>query len=322
MRFLHAKLLSVLLVTFYTIIANSEPYPDRPIKVIVPYGPGGSDVQLRMLQPYISQILGQPFVIENRAGGGGAMGTMAVRNSNSDGYTLLFTGTAPLTVNPHVKQQQYKLEDFIPIGNVTATALVVVSRANAPFKSFIELIAFAKKNPGKVNMASNGIGTTTHIVGEVLQLETGVKFTHIPYTGLGQVVVALLNESADIIIGIPGSFMSQINSGAFRAVATTGNIRSEFLPDIPTIKEMGFKVIEETKFGLVAPRGVSAAIVSKLSNALTMATQNKEYIEKMRANYVTTLYLDSTRFSEALSHENSYWSEMLNRKEFRELIGP
>ena len=320
MRLVLAAALSALSLVFPFGTASAQTYPDRPIKIIVPYGPGGSDVQMRLAQPFMTQLLGQPLVVENRPGGGATMGTAAVHNANPDGYTLLFTGTAPLTVSPHMRKLPYKMDDFIPIGNVTGTALVVVARADAPFKSLAELMAYAKQNPGKVNMASNGIGTTTHIVGEALQLVGGVKFTHIPYTGLAQVVAAMLNGSADFVIGIPGSFMTQIKAGALRALATTGNARSEFVPEVPTLKESGLNVVEETKFGLLAPKGVAPAAVSKLTTALKAAVQSKEFVDRMRSNFVTAVYLDPAGFTDALRQEDEYWSAMLKRPEFRALV--
>ena len=320
MRLRLAAVLSALTLFLPFSNVGAQTYPDRPIKIIVPYGAGGVDVQLRLAQAFMEPLLGQRLVIENRPGAGAIMGTSAVRNANPDGYTLLFTGTSALSVIPHMKRVTYTMDDFVPIGNLTGTALALVARADAPYKTLAELIDYAKQNPGKVNMGSTGVGTTTHMIGEALQLTAGIKFTHIPYTGNAQVVGAMLSGSTDVFIGIPGSFMSQVNAGTLRALATTGSVRSEFLPQAPTLKESGLNVVEVTKFGLLAPKGLTPSAVNKLANALKVAVQGKEFVDKMRASYITPHYLDSAGFVEALRQEDKYWSAMLSRPEFQALV--
>jgi tripartite-type tricarboxylate transporter receptor subunit TctC len=296
-------------------------WPERPIRIIVPYGPGGSDAVIRMVGPDMSKLLsGQPLVVENRPGGGATVGTLAVRNSPPDGYTLLYTGTAPLTVSPHMRPLGYKLDDFAPIGNLTATALIVVARADAPYKTINELIEFAKANPTKVNFGSSGVNTTTHIVGEVFQVAAAVRFTHVPYNGGAQQVAALLSGSADVVIGIPGAYMAQINAGKARGLASTGLKRSPFLPSGPSLKsEMGLDVIEETKFGLLAPRGVPPEVIDTLAKALQASAMSEEFQSKMRSSFTTPHYLNPAEFAAALAQEDKYWRTMLARPEFKSL---
>lgn len=300
--------------------AFSQAYPDRPIKVIVPYGPGGTDVQMRLAAPFMSKELGQPIVVENRAGGGATVGTTLVKNSAPDGYTLLFTGTSALSVVPHMKNVQYSMDDFLPIGTLTGTALIVVSRTDAPFKTLKELIAYARANPGKINLGSSGVGTTTHMIGEALQITAGVTFTHIPHTGMGQVVAAMMNGSADMMIGVPSAFMATIRAGKLLGLATLGNARSEFLPEAPTAKEAGFDLVEETKFGLLAPKGTPAAVHQRLVAALKTAVESPEFIDKMKSNFVTSLYMTPERFAQALREEESFWVGLLKRPELRSLV--
>src|SRR6478735_2421798 len=140
--------------------AQTSDFPNRPIRVLVPYGPGGVDYQIRALAPALGNLLGQQIVVENREGGGAIIGTAAVKSAAPDGYTLLFTGTAALSVVPHLRKAPYVIRDFEPIGNVTATPLIVTARGNAPFKTLAELLAHARANPGKVNMGSAGSGTS------------------------------------------------------------------------------------------------------------------------------------------------------------------
>lgn len=307
-------------ISLHGVPALSQTYPDRPIKVIVPYGPGGTDVQMRLAGPFMSKELGQPIVVENRAGGGATVGTTLVKNSAADGYTLLFTGTSALSVVPQMKQVQYTMDDFVPIGTLTGTALIVVSRTDAPFKTLAELIAYARAHPGKINLGSSGVGTTTHMIGEALQITAGVRFTHIPHTGMGQVVAAMMNGSADMMIGVPSAFMASVRAGKLLGLATMGSARSEFLPDAPTAREIGLNLVEETKFGLLAPKGVPAAVQQKLVAALRSAVQSPEFIEKMRSNYVTALYTTPEGFAKALRDEEAFWAGLLKRPELKGLV--
>ena len=296
-------------------------WPERPIRVIVPYGPGGSDAVIRLAGPDMSKLLGgQPVVVETRPGGGGTIGTLAVRNSAPDGYTLLYTGTAPLTVSPRMRAVGYTLDDFAPIGNLTATALLVVARADAPYKTIGELIAFAKANPTRVNFGSAGVGSTTHIVGEVFQLAADVKFTHVPFTGAGQQVAALLSGSGDVFIGIPGAYLPLINAGKARGLASTGLKRSPFLPGAPALKsELGLDVVEETKFGLLAPKGVPPEVIDALAKALRSAAMTEDFQSRMRSSFTTPHYLNPAEFAAALAQEDRYWQGMFARPEFKSL---
>ena len=317
-----ASLRVLLAATAFSLItpaAIAQTYPDRPIKVIVPYGPGGTDVQMRLAAPFMSKELGQPIVVENKAGGGATIGTTLVRNSPADGYTLLFTGTSAVSVVPHMKTVQYSMDDFVPIGTLTGTALIVVSRTDGPFKTLAEMIAYARANPGKINMGSSGVGTTTHMIGEALQITAGVRFTHVPHTGMGQVIAAMMNGSADMMIGVPSAFVANIRAGKLLGLATLGNGRSEFMPDAPTAREVGFDVVEETKFGLLAPKGIPAEVHRKLTNALKTAVMSQDFVEKMRSNFVTALYMTPEQFAQAMRDEEKYWVGLLNRPELRDL---
>ena len=299
--------------------AYAQTYPDRPIKIIVPYGPGGTDMQMRLAAPFMSKQLGQPIVVENKAGGGATIGTTLVRNSPPDGYTLLFTGTSAVSVVPQMKSVKYTANDFVPIGTLTGTALIVVSRTDAPFKTLAEMIAYARANPGKINMGSSGVGTTTHMIGEALQITAGVRFTHVPHTGMGQVIAAMMNGSADMMIGVPSAFVANIRAGKLLGLATLGTGRSEFVPAAPTAREVGFNLVEETKFGLLAPKGISDQVKQRLTDALKTAVTSPEFIEKMRSSSVTALHMTPDQFAQAIRDEEKYWGAMLSRPELRGL---
>jgi tripartite-type tricarboxylate transporter receptor subunit TctC len=318
-RYLFATLSALSLVLPFA-TASAQTWPDKPIRVIVPYGPGGVDGQLRLAQPFIEPLLGQVLLIENRAGAGAIVGTTAVRNAAPDGYTLLFTGTSALSVIPHMRKVEYKMDDFVPIGTLSATSLIVVAPTGAPFKTLAEAIAYAKKNPAKLNYGSSGVGTTIHMVGLALQVSGGIEFTHVPYTGMAQTITGMLSGGTHLTIGIPSAFMGQVKGGTLRVIGSTGNNRSEFVPDAPTLKEAGLNVVEETKFGLLAPKGTPAAVVSKVANALNTAVRNKEFVDKMRGGFVTPLFLDQAAFAATLRQEEEYWSAMLKRPQFKSVL--
>ena len=319
-----AILSCILMLSCWFGAANAQPqssdYPNRPIRVLVPYGPGGVDYQIRALAPALGSILGQQIVVENREGGGAIIGTAAVKNAPPDGYTLLFTGTAALTVVPHLRKTGYVIGDFEPIGNVTATPLIVTARGNAPFRTLAELLAYARADPGKVNMGSSGSGTSTHIVGEALQAAAGIKFTHVPFRGVGAATTAMLSGDVDLVIGVPGVMVPHFPTGKLIAVASTGKARSEFAPDVPTLVEAGFDVVEETKFGLLAPRGTPEPVLRRLTDALAKAATAPEFIELMRKSFATQAYLSPPQFRAAIDVEDAYWGKLLKDPRFKDLI--
>jgi len=301
-------------------IAGAQEYPTRTITIIVPYAPGGADYQIRALQPLLSQGLGQTIVVENRGGGGAAIGTAAVKRAEPDGYTLLFTGTAAISVVPNLRETPYRLEDFAPVGNISATPLIVAARSDLPYKTLAELIAYAKANPEKVLMGSAGHGTTTHIVGEALQNEANVRFTHVPFTGMGAALTAMLSGSIDIFIGLPAPLMPHLTAGKFRALASTGSKRSEFVPDVPTLSEAGYDVVEETRFGLFAPKGTPARIVDKLNAQLARHVSSKEFSDLMTKSFTSVSYLGPDDLGKAVRNEDAYWKRLVSTSDILKRI--
>jgi tripartite-type tricarboxylate transporter receptor subunit TctC len=299
--------------------AQTSDFPNRPIRVVVPYGPGGVDYQIRALAPALGSVLGQQIVVENREGGGAIIGTAAVKSAPPDGYTLLFTGTAALSVVPHLRKAGYAIDDFEPIGNVTATPLIVTARGNAPFRTLAELIAYAKASPGKVNMGSAGSGTSTHIVGEAFQAAAGIKFTHVPFRGVGAATNAMLSGDVDIVIGVPGVMAPHFPTGKLIPLASTGKARSEFAPDAPSLFETGLDVVEETKFGLLAPRGIPEPALRRLSDAVAKTVVTPEFTELMRRTFATQVYLSPTQFRAAINAEDTYWGTLLKDPRFSDL---
>lgn len=308
-------------LVLWTTLAGAQNYPTHPVRIIVPYGPGGVDLQTRAMAPTLSRILGQQVVIENREGGGAVIGTNAVKNAAPDGYTILFTGTSALAVVPHMRKNVgYTADDFAPLGNATGTALLIAVRADAPYKTLKELVAYAKANPGKINMGSAGPGTTTHMAGEAFQLAAGIDFTHVPYKGIGAAMQALVAGNSDIGFGIPTTMVPHAKSGKARIVASMGSERSEFAPDVPTLKEAGYDVIEVTRFGFFAPAKTPPAVQQKLVEAVAAAARDPEFVEAMKKSNTSVLYLPPAELRAAVQAESNYWSKILKNPRFKDIV--
>jgi tripartite-type tricarboxylate transporter receptor subunit TctC len=303
----------ILLTAAVALPAFAQSWPDKPIRVIVPYAPGGTDQQIRAMAPTLQKILGQPLVIENKAGAGAALGAAFVKDSAPDGYTVLYTGNGALTVVTNMRKQSYSLDDFVAIGNVTGTPFVVAAKPNAPFKTIKEMVAYAKANPDKVTYGSAGAGTTTHMAGEAIAAAAGIKIVHVPYQGIGPAVASILGGNVDMVIGLPSAIMPHVAGGRLVALASTGPTQIDLLKGIPTLKESGIDVIDVTKFGMLAPKGTPPAVAEKLTAALREATASPEFAELMRKSYNSIMYMDPAQFRSALQAEDKYFKGLIDR---------
>ncbi|MFM8557600.1 MAG: tripartite tricarboxylate transporter substrate binding protein [Betaproteobacteria bacterium] len=291
--------------------AQTPDYPNRPIRVIVPYAPGGTDHQIRALGPTFAKLLGQSLVIENREGGGATVGTALVKQAKPDGYTLLYTGTGALTVAPNVRRQSYTIDDFAPIGNVIGTPYVVAAGPAEPFKTLGEMIAWARQNPGQASFGSAGQSTATHLAGEAMAAAAGVSVLHVPFQGIAPAVTAALGGHIHMALGLPGAVMPQVNAGSLVALATTGPQKLELLNNIPTLTDQGVSFATVSRFGLLAPRDVPEEILQKLSATLAQAVQQPEFLEAARKGFNSPLYLDRAAFRAALMDEDQLFKRMV-----------
>jgi tripartite-type tricarboxylate transporter receptor subunit TctC len=243
-------------------------FPDRPLRLIVPFAPGGNiDLTARTLSPGMSQALGQPVVVENRSGAGGRIGAEVVAKSAPDGYTLLLGSSGSLTINPvfGTNVSYDPLRDFTPTTLVSITPLVVTVHPSVPAKTIAALIALAKKQPGRLAVASAGIGSTTHIANEIFQIEAGVKFIHVPFKGSGPALVDLVGGHADLMFDQLSTSSPHIRAGRLRALALTTGKRSALLPEIPTIEEAGVRGYEvATWTGVFLPANAPKEIVARI----------------------------------------------------------
>jgi tripartite-type tricarboxylate transporter receptor subunit TctC len=259
--------------------AFAQSYPDRPIRLIVPAPPGGpTDIPARLLAQILPK-LGQPVVVENRPGAGGAIGARAVATAAPDGYTLLLGNTSVLAVIPTVSASAGydPAKNFAPVGKISESYQILVVHPSSPWKSLKEFVADAKANPGKFNLAHTGAGGLPHLTAELFRSSTGVDFVGVPYKGGADALTAVLGRQVDCTFEAIAILLPQIRDGKLRALAITSRNRTPLAPDIPTMIEAGVPHYEVTTFyGVVAPAGTPPEIVTKLNGAINEGLATEE----------------------------------------------
>ena len=261
----------ILLAAFICNAAQAA-YPDRPIRLIAPFAPGGNiDITARTVAPGMSADLGQSVIVENRGGAGGRIGTEIVAKSVADGYTLLLGSSGSLTVNPAFSTVQAydPIKDFAPTSTVSIVPLVLVTHPSLPVKNAQEFIALAKAKPGTVMIASAGTGSNTHLTGELFQLVTGVKLTHVPYKGSGPALVDLMGGQTQCIFDQVSTSAPLVNSGKLRAIAVASAKRSPQMKDVPTMQESGVRNFEAATYtGVFLPAATPRDIINRVTAAV------------------------------------------------------
>lgn len=294
--------------------AISATYPDRPIKIIVPWSPGGAtDVVGRFIAKGLSERVGQPVVIENRGGAGGNIGTAAFVREKPDGYTLLMATSSTNAASPHLyKQPGFDAKnDFSAVAFVALIPNVLEVNKNSKFQSFQQLLDYAKANPNKLNYGSAGVGSSQHLAASLLKHLTHIDIVHIPYKGSGPAVSDLLAGQFDFMIDT-GS-VTQVKAGALRALAVASGTRLAALPDVPTFKEAGLSdMIASAWYGIVAPAGTPAEVVTYLNkeiNAVVQSPEVKEKLENMGAQVPAAQ--TAGEFSTFMSSELDRYGELI-----------
>jgi tripartite-type tricarboxylate transporter receptor subunit TctC len=276
-----------LLLALVSQLALAQSYPSKPIRLVVGLAPGGAtDIMARTLTPALGDELGQPVVVDNRPGAAGSIGASIVAKSPPDGYTL-FLASSSFTSNVVLaKDPAYDpIGDFEPITNIASGPFLLVVRNSLPVKSVKELIAYAKANPGKLNYASSGIGSTAHLTGELLKRAAGIEMTHIVYRGAGPALADVLGGQVDLMFASIVSSLHHAKDGKLRALGVTSPKRSSVLPEYPTVSETvpGFEVVGY--FGLLAPAHTPPqAIVATVHAAVLRAIRRKEFVERLAAD--------------------------------------
>ncbi len=300
--------------------AWSQAFPQKPITVVVTQGPGsGSDVMARLLAGYLSPLLGQSVVVENRAGGSGIIGHQSVAKAPADGYTLLFTSTAGLFVvpvmNPNAK---YSLADYEPVAPVMRApfAVLVANTPTAP-KTMAELISTVKSKPQ--SFASAGVGTMTHLGSELVMRKAGMQATHIPYKGSGAALTDLMGGQVLFATDSLTAAMTHIRSRRLRALATTDTTREASLPDVPTLAESGLPGVQVAAIGgLFAPKGTAKDVVEKIADATRKVLANPEVMKRFAAVETDPLNIAIPAFNDLLRKEAEVWSPLVRQLDLKQ----
>ena len=299
--------------------AAAQSYPNKPVRVIVPFAPGGStDIIARLVGERMGRELGQPFVIENRGGGGGAIGASEAARAAPDGYTLSIATVSTMAINPacNPKLGYDPLKDFQPVTNFAHTANVLAVNPKVPandFKAFLEL---AKKEPGKFSFATSGTCSINHFLGELFQLGTGAKIVHIPYRGSGPAIADVVGGQVQMLFDNLPSSMPNIQAGKLKALAVAWDKRVDGLPDVPTFKELGLPLMNDPAwYGLLAPAGTPADIINKLRDAAvkvlsdpqvkdTLAKQGAAAVGNTPAEFRTEIEKELNKAKEVVKKQN------------------
>jgi len=273
------------LVLLLPLVAPAQDYPAKPVRIVVPYSAGGNaDILGRTLAQKLGDALKQPFVVENRAGANGGIGTDFVAKSVPDGYTLLVTASGPITVNPTLyKSVPYDaLKDFAPISECAVYQYVLVTLATSPWKTIADIVAAARAKPGAVSYGSTGVGGGNHLSGELFALATGSQLTHVPYKGSAPALADLLGGQLSMMFDTVITSVPQIRAGKLRAFAVSSGKRASSLPDVPTMQEAGIKGFDISQWqGFLAPAGTPKAIVDRLNAETLRAMHAPDVVERI-----------------------------------------
>src|SRR5262249_11786986 len=302
--------------------AQSQAYPNRPIKVVVPSPAGGPpDGTARIISDRLGAVLGQTIVVENRGGGaGGSIGAKSVATPDPDGYTVLLTPGGSLTTGPavHTNIGYDPAKAFVPIAQVIDTPQVVVVHQDVPVKTMAELVAYAKANPGKLTWGSQGFGTAPHLLAELFKLDAGVNSLHVPYRGTAPMLAAIVAGEVQMAADPMPTVLPHIQSGKLRPLAVTNAKRSPKLPDVPTVIEAGFPKLEATFWlGVVAPAGTPPAIVAQLNASFRASLAPPETRARLDAPGAEIKIGTPAEFGKLLADELAKWTAVAKAANIR-----
>ncbi len=299
----------------------AQAFPERPIHLVVPAAPGGpTDVPARLLSQFLPDRLGQPVVVENRAGAGGAIGARFVAGATPDGYTLLVGNTSVLAVWPSVSSSAGydPAKNFAPVAKLTDSYQVLVVPASSPFRTVRELVDYAKKNPGKLNFAHTGTGGLPHMTVELFKARAGIDVVGVPYKSGGESLTAVLAGQVDATIETMTILLPHMRAGRLRALALATRARSPLVPDLPTMAEAGVPDYEVTAFnGVAAPAGTPPEIVNKLNAAINAGMQSPEIQERLTQLGAVAKVNSPDEFAAFIAAELAKWSALARSANIR-----
>ncbi len=308
------KTITVFVLTSLLAVA-AHAFPDRPVRLVVGFAPGGSDISARLVGQKLSELWGQPVIIDNRPGAAGNIGADVVAKAVPDGHTIL------LLVNSYtINTSLYRnlpwdlLRDFAPIGRYATSPMVVVVNDKMPVKNFAEFVAYAKANAGKINYGSAGTGTAPHLAGELFALSSGIEMTHIPYKGSGPSVTALVADEVQLSFGAMSAFDGLVQQGRLKPLAVTTATRFSRLPNVPTVAESGVSGFDvDIWYGLLAPAKTPPAIVKKISDDLARVMTDPDLLSKLKDRGLEPAYLDSVKTGTLLKQDVQRWRDIISK---------
>jgi tripartite-type tricarboxylate transporter receptor subunit TctC len=296
-------------------LAHAQDYPARPVKLVVPFAPaGGNDVFARLLAQRLSEVWKQQVIVENRPGAGGNIGTEFVAKAPADGYTLLLGHTGTLAINPslYTKLAVDPQRDFAPISLIASTPLVLVVHPQVPAKSVAELLAMAKEKPGKLNFASSGSGTGSHLAGELFQTMAGVQITHVPYKGTSPAVTDLLGGQVQMMFSVIPTALPYVQGGRLKALAVTGANRLTMLPGVPTVAASGLPGFESTlSYGVLAPKGTPMAVINEVHGQTARLLATAAFRERLANEGAEPLAGTPAQFAALIRLETEKWHKVV-----------
>src|SRR4030088_997355 len=294
----------------------AQDYPTRPIKIIVPFGAGGpADVTARLIGNVLQESFGQPFVVENRTGAGGVIGTLEAAKSPPDGYTLLMMSNTQTANESLVPTRKYELmRDLAPIAPINYSDLVIVVHPSVAARTLAEFIALAKSQPGKLNYASSGQGTPYHMAGELFKTMVGIDVVHVPYRNSGEARSGVIGGQVQMMIDAVPAMTPNIAENQVRALATTGKSRSSVLPNVPTAGEAGIPGYEATIWlGLMAPTGTPKPVIDKLNAAVNAFVKRPDIVKLWKEQGAVPMSMAPEEFDKYLRGDIVKWAEVVKR---------
>jgi tripartite-type tricarboxylate transporter receptor subunit TctC len=313
---------TTLAIVFATVFAPAaladDPYPNKPISLIIPFPPGGiTDLTGRPTAAAMEKILKQKIVIENKAGAGGGIGMAQVARAKPDGYTLLMA-LSSISVIPEAdrildREQMYRLKDFVPIALISAEPTILVVRADSPWKTLKDFVDDARRRPDAITYSSSGVYGSLHVAMETLALAADIRLRHVPYTGAGPAITALVGGHVDALATATGTVIQHIKSGRLRALAGWGDTRVAALPDLPTMKELGYDAEFYVWSGMFAPAGTPAPVLVTLRNAAKLAVQDPQFKAAMAGIETPIAYLDAPEFQKFWDKDARRLTEVVKR---------
>ena len=295
--------------------AQATAWPSRPVKIIVPFAAGGTvDIVSRSLAERLGALLGQPFIIENRPGAGGNMGTETVVRALNDGYTLLISGSPTIAVNPHL----YKNLSYDPIADLTQIALIaaapnlLVVNPNLPVKTVEDLVAIARSKPGQFSCSSAGNGTSGHLAGELFRRQAQIDIQHVPYKGQADAITGVIREDVAFAFVTVAGTLQHVKAGRLRAIAITSKTRSALAPDVPTVVQSGFADFDVLAwYSMAAPKGMSPEITSRLTRELDKIMKEPAMLERLQTLGAEPSFLIGPAFVEFVVKDSAKWGKVI-----------